>query len=112
MTYYKNNLFDYGLQQISILAKVLSHPARLAILRFLARSNTCISVDLSDEIPLSRTTVSQHLQELKRARLILGEIDGTKICYCISKENFERAIALFNSFFDEVSSTNSNMCKT
>ncbi len=112
MTYHKNTLFDNDLQQISAVAKVLSHPARLAILRFLASSNACISGDISDEIPLSRTTVSQHLQELKRAGLIHGEIDGTKICYCICNENFERAIALFNSFFDEVSSTNSNMCNT
>jgi DNA-binding transcriptional ArsR family regulator len=110
MTYHKTSLFEPDLQEISSLAKVLSHPARLAILRYLASSSTCISGDISDEIPLSRTTVSQHLQELKRAGLIHGEIDGTKVCYCICNENFSKALSVFNSFFNEINNCNNNSC--
>lgn len=110
MTYHKTSLFDTDLQQLSTIAKTLSHPARLAILKYLANANTCISGDITDEIPLSRTTVSQHLQELKKAGLIHGEIDGTKVCYCICKENVENAMAIFSSFFNEVKSGNANNC--
>ena len=112
MTYHKTALFEADLQELSALAKTLSHPARLAILKYLANANTCISGDITDEIPLSRTTVSQHLQELKKAGLIHGEIDGTKVCYCICKENVEKAMATFNSFFNEVNLGKSNNCST
>lgn len=110
MTYHKTALFESDLQELSALAKTLAHPARLAILRYLANANTCISGDITDEIPLSRTTVSQHLQELKKAGLIHGEIDGTKVCYCICKERIEMAMTIFNSFFNKVNSGVSNTC--
>jgi ArsR family transcriptional regulator, arsenate/arsenite/antimonite-responsive transcriptional repressor len=110
MTYHKTALFDSDLQSISALAKVLSHPARLAILRHLAASSTCISGDISQEIPLSRTTVSQHLQELKRSGLIHGEIEGTKICYCICEKTLEQSIAMINHFFQELQNNNFNSC--
>ena len=71
----KKELFENDLQEIAQFAKVISHPARLAILKYLAETKTCISGDISDHIPLSRTTVSQHLKELKSIGLIKGEID-------------------------------------
>jgi len=111
MTYHKNTLFDADLQGIAILAKTLSHPARLAILRYLANSDTCISGDISDEIPLSRTTVSQHLQELKRAGLIHGEIEGTKVCYCICMDKVDSAFNMLNTFFEEIMTVNTNVCE-
>lgn len=111
MTYHKNTLFDTDLQDIANLAKTLSHPARLAILRYLANSDTCISGDISSEIPLSRTTVSQHLQELKRAGLIHGEIEGTKVCYCICKEKVELSFQLLDKFFTEIKNVKSNICE-
>ncbi len=110
MTYHKTALFESDLQELSALAKTLAHPARLAILRYLASTNTCISGDITDEIPLSRTTVSQHLQELKKAGLIHGEIDGTKVCYCICRESVEKAMAIFNTFYNEINSSVSNTC--
>jgi DNA-binding transcriptional ArsR family regulator len=110
MTFHKSSLFDSDLQDVATLAKTLSHPARLAILRYLSSCDTCISGDISDEIPLSRTTVSQHLQELKKAGLIHGEIDGTKVCYCICKESVEKAMSIFTSFFNQVNSNCSNTC--
>ena len=72
----KSEKFDDNLQELALLAKAISHPARLAILQYLAKTKTCISGDISDFLPLSRTTVSQHLKELKSLGLIHGEIDG------------------------------------
>ncbi len=76
MTTPKLELFDQELQDAASFFKALSHPARLAILNYLAESKVCITGDISKELPLSRTTVNQHLDELKRAELITGEISG------------------------------------
>ena len=102
MTYKKSELFDKDLQQLSEIAKVMSHPARLAILRYLAKCKTCISGDISNEIPLSRTTVSQHLQELKRVGLIIGEIDGLKMNYCLCSSCIDDVKKAFDMFFKEI----------
>ncbi|QCR22619.1 helix-turn-helix transcriptional regulator [Pontibacter sp. SGAir0037] len=104
MTYTKAMAFDLEQQEVAKLAKVLSHPARVAILQHLAQAKTCISGDISNALPLSRTTVSQHLQELKNADLIKGEIDGLTVCYCINQEQFERAKQLLEKFFGNISS--------
>jgi ArsR family transcriptional regulator, arsenate/arsenite/antimonite-responsive transcriptional repressor len=103
MTYTKSHRFDEDLQQLAKYAKVFSHPARLAILRYLASSQTCISGDISNEIPLSRTTVSQHLRELKSLGLIKGEINGVKVNYCISRDQIKEMIEKFDSLFIEIS---------
>lgn len=110
MTYKKTDLFDPDLQRIAEIAKVMSHPARLAILRYLAKCKTGISGDISNEIPLSRTTVSQHLQELKRVGLIKGEIDGLKINYCLCNTCIVEIKENFESFFNEIVESNVN-CK-
>ena len=102
MTYKKNDLFDNDLQNMSEIVKVMSHPARLAILRYLAKCKTCISGDISNEIPLSRTTVSQHLQELKKVGLIKGEIDGLKVNYCLCNSCIINVRKVFDLFFDEI----------
>ena len=85
----KAEKFDESLQDLSRFAKVLSHPARLAILKYLAETKTCISGDISDYLPLGRTTVSQHLKELRDSGLIHGEIDGLKINYCLNNSRIE-----------------------
>ncbi|MDP4266008.1 MAG: metalloregulator ArsR/SmtB family transcription factor [Bacteroidota bacterium] len=110
MTYVKSYKFDKELQELALIAKVLSHPARLAILQYLAKSKTCISGDISNEIPLSRTTVSQHLQELKKAGLIQGEIDGVKINYCICNKTLAICKDLFESFFNETINNVNHEC--
>ncbi len=102
MTFHKVELFDDESQQVAILAKVLSHPARVAILKYLASCKQCISGDISNEIPLSRTTVSQHLQELKKAGLIQGEIDGVRVCYCLDPEKIKTVAMLFASLFNSI----------
>jgi DNA-binding transcriptional ArsR family regulator len=100
----KAEKFEDSLQELSRLAKVLSHPARLAILKYLAETKTCISGDISDFLPLGRTTVSQHLKELRDSGLIHGEIDGLKVNYCLCSNEINRFLELFENFFNEIKS--------
>ncbi len=80
-------------------AKALAHPGRIAILKLLIKKQACICGDIVDELPLSQSTVSQHLKELKDAGLIKGDIDGAKVCYCINETEWKLAQALLNEFF-------------
>lgn len=105
----KPEVFDKELQALANFAKVISHPARLAILQYLAETKTCISGDISDSLPLSRTTVSQHLKELRDAGLIHGEIDGLKVNYCLCGTCIEEKLAEFEHFFGKVK-TAGNVC--
>lgn len=98
----KAEKFDESLQELARFAKAISHPARLAILKYLAESKSCISGDISDYLPLSRTTVSQHLKALRDMGLIKGEIDGLKINYCLSSKEISRYFVLFEEFFGPV----------
>jgi DNA-binding transcriptional ArsR family regulator len=92
--------FSTEQQVISQFAKLISHPARIAIVQLLAEKKSCISGDISKEIPqLNRVTISQHLQELKNFGLIKGEIDGVKVCYCFNNEKFTEFQRLFDAFF-------------
>jgi ArsR family transcriptional regulator, arsenate/arsenite/antimonite-responsive transcriptional repressor len=101
----KAEKFDESLQKLSKFAKVLSHPARLAILKYLAETRTCISGDISDYLPLGRTTVSQHLKELRDLDLIRGEIDGLRISYCLNSSEISHFRELFENYFNEISVT-------
>lgn len=98
----KSEVFDEKLQELARFARAISHPARLAILEYLAETRTCISGDISQNLPLSRTTVSQHLRELKEMGLIHGEIDGLKINYCICSENINKYLGEFDAFFENI----------
>jgi len=99
MTYAKTAAFTEDQQQLARLAKALAHPARVAIIQFLASKQTCISGDIAAELPLSRTTVSQHLQELKALDLIRGEIDGLTVCYCLNTELLNKVHQQFTAFW-------------
>jgi len=111
MTLSKKQAFNNNLQEVAGICKVLSHPARIAILQHLSSCKTCISGDISKEIPLSRTTVSQHLQELKKANLIEGEIDGVKMCYCLNKKSIKKYFNLLNKIINEIVTENKlNKC--
>lgn len=81
-------------------AKALAHPARIAILQFLCRQQSCMCGDIVEVLPLSQSTVSQHLKELKAARLIKGEIEGARVCYCIDEKEWKAAQAWLNQLFD------------
>jgi DNA-binding transcriptional ArsR family regulator len=107
----KSEKFDQSLQDLAKFAKAISHPARLAILQYLAETKTCISGDISDSLPLSRTTVSQHLKELKSIGLIHGEIDGLKINYCLCGSAIETYLTQFGIFFEPIRSFD-NQCNS
>lgn len=77
--------------KIATYAKALAHPARVAIIEMLLRKQSCVCGDIVEELPLSQSTVSQHLKELKNAGLIKGEIEGVKICYCIDEKEWLQA---------------------
>jgi DNA-binding transcriptional ArsR family regulator len=106
----KPEVFDKELQELATFAKVISHPARLAILKYLAETKTCISGDISDKLPLSRTTVSQHLKELRDMGLIHGDIDGLKINYCLCGTCIAEKLEIFETFFEEIKSSGINCC--
>jgi len=93
---------DYTVQQkvIAKYSKALAHPARVAILNLLLKKKSCICGDIVLEIPLSQSTVSQHLKELKDAGLIRGKIDGSKICYCINELEWNKAKSHLNKLFE------------
>ena len=92
-------------EQLAQFAKALGHPARIAIIVLLLKKQTCICGDIVDELPLSQSTVSQHLKELKEAGIIKGEIDGVKTCYCIDENNWTKMSVLFNKMFDSFTIT-------
>jgi len=85
MSQAKTNLFDTDLQEMALIFKALGHPARLQILQFLARNKACFSGDITEIIPLGRTTINQHLLELKKAGLIKGVVQGVKTNYCLNE---------------------------
>jgi predicted transcriptional regulator len=102
MAYTKSELFSTELQKCSTLFKALAHPARLAILKYLADTKTCITGDLADELPLGRTTVNQHLKELKDAGLIQGTTEGVKTCYCLNVRNVCELKKMAEKFLNDI----------
>ena len=88
-------------EQIARFAKAMGHPARMAILQFLLRQETCFFGDIHEELPIAKATVSQHLKELKEAGLIQGEIEAPKVKYCINKENWKLAKKMFADFLGQ-----------
>lgn len=103
----KTDHFTAQQKQIAIMAKALGHPARVAIIEYLLKVNTCVCGDIVDELPLAQSTISQHLKELKNAGLIQGTIEGTSICYCIDDKGFN---VLKNYFKDIVLSVQEKGC--
>ena len=98
----KSEQFDQDLKDVARFARAISHPARLAILKYLAETKTCISGDISDNLPLSRTTVSQHLKELKEMGLIQGTVDGLKINYCLCCSSIKEQLEGMEKFFEPI----------
>jgi ArsR family transcriptional regulator, arsenate/arsenite/antimonite-responsive transcriptional repressor len=94
---------DYTIdnEQLARFAKAMGHPARIAILSFLANLDSCYFGDINNELPIAKATVSQHLKELKDAGLITGTIETPKVKYCIHRENWDKAHALFRTFFED-----------
>ncbi len=86
----KSISYSQSTLQIAKYAKALGHPARIAILQLLIKKQACVCGDLVDELPLSQSTVSQHLKELKNAGIIQGTIEGPSVCYCINPREWEK----------------------
>ncbi len=86
--------------KIARYAKALSHPVRIYIIRLLSNSSCCYSGDLSKVLPIAKSTLSQHLKELKNSGLIQGEIESPKIKYCLNRNNWEEVIKLFSDLFE------------
>ena len=99
MAAHKKAVFGEEEQAVAAMAKALSHPARVAILKELAKRQTCVCGEIVQVIPLAQSTVSQHLKELLAAGLIKGTVDGVKSCYCINPEAFQRLESILTSFF-------------
>ena len=96
----KSYEFSVKENRLAKYAKALAHPARVAILNFLVKQQSCMCGDIVEVLPLSQSTVSQHLKELKEAGLIKGEIEGAKVCYCIDEKEWKAAQAWINQLFD------------
>lgn len=97
----KTDLFTEEQNVFSSLAKALAHPARVAILQYLLKADSCINTNLVKELGLSQPTISQHLKELKDIGIIQGTIDGTSMNYCIDPKKWMELKNVFNTLFDQ-----------
>ncbi|MDG1571199.1 metalloregulator ArsR/SmtB family transcription factor [Robiginitalea sp. M366] len=98
----KSELFNPQQNEMAQIAKVLAHPARVAILQYISRQDACICGDLVEETGLAQATISQHLSEIKKIGLLKGNFQGKNLCYCIDKERWEAIHDLFESFFTRI----------
>jgi DNA-binding transcriptional ArsR family regulator len=98
----KSHEFTTRENRLAKYAKALAHPARIAILHFLANQRSCMCGDIVEKLPLSQSTISQHLKELKEAGLITGSIEGAKVCYCIDERQWKTAQSALNQLFESL----------
>lgn len=103
----KSNLFTEKQNELADIAKVLGHPARIAIVQYLLEVNACIGGEIVEHIPLAQPTISRHLKELKTLGIIQGTIEGTSISYCINGTRWKEIQSLFNTFFNTYQSEDS-----
>jgi ArsR family transcriptional regulator, arsenate/arsenite/antimonite-responsive transcriptional repressor len=106
----KVDLFKLDIQQCAAYFKALAHPARIAILKYLAETRSCITGDISQELPLSRSTVNQHLSELKKAELIQGHIEGVNTRYCLNPEGLANLMYVSLNLFAQLEITENMDC--
>ncbi len=106
----KTELFTKKQNELAAMAKALAHPARIAILQVLVKTNACVCGSLVDELGLAQATISQHLKELKQVGLIQGTIEGTSVCYCINPKTWQEYKLFFTAFFAELPETKANCC--
>ncbi len=95
----KSELFQDSQNKLALIAKAFDHPARVAIIEYLLDHQTCICTDLVSVLPLSQTTITQHLRELKQIGIIKGEIEGPRVNYCIDEKVWEEARDMFINLF-------------
>ena len=102
MAFSKANKFNNELNELAQFAKAIAHPARIQILEYLALKNTCFCGDIVKELPLSQSTVSQHLKALKGAGLIDGQVEAPAICYCINEDKMEKIYKRLRTLFSKI----------
>jgi len=95
----KTEIFTEEQNRLAVMLKAMAHPARIAILQHIIKSNTCICGDLVEELGLAQATISQHLKELKTAGLIQGTIEGVSVCYCINPSVWDDLQKQLSGFF-------------
>ena len=98
----KTEKFTEQQNRLSKFAKAFAHPARIAIIQYLIKVNACVCGDLVEELPLSQSTVSQHLKELKKAGIIKGNVEGTSVCYCLDTKVWNEGLGLLTGFFKKI----------
>lgn len=98
----KTNLFTAEQNELARYAKVLAHPARIAIIDHLLKANVCINSDLVQELGLAQATISQHLKELKLSGIIQGTVEGNAMCYCLDYKVWKVIQQLFDGMFDKL----------
>ena len=106
MAFSKTSLFSEDEQKLAVAAKALAHPARIRIMKILTDKNTCMCGDIVELLPLSQSTVSQHLKELKNAGLISGIISGPKVCYCANENSLQMLKKITITFIEKLISNN------
>lgn len=106
----KKSEFTRKDQIVADFAKVLSHPARVAILKVLAKKGTCICGEIVEVLPLAQSTVSQHLKEMKEAGIITGEVEGVKSCYCIDWNVLKEAWEALQSMVNDLEISRKKCC--
>jgi DNA-binding transcriptional ArsR family regulator len=102
----KTEEFTKTQNELASLTKALGHPARIAIIQFLIKQKSCVCGDIVEKLPLSQSTVSQHLKELKKVGLIKGDIDGQTVCYCIDEKVWSKAKKAVGELFESYSEPN------
>ncbi|NQZ42732.1 MAG: winged helix-turn-helix transcriptional regulator [Flavobacteriaceae bacterium] len=98
----KTHIFTDRQNELATIAKVMAHPARIAILEYISKQDRCICTDLVDVIGLAQPTISQHLNEIKKLGLLEGNFEGKNLCYCINREKWQELQERFNSFFSTI----------
>ncbi len=106
----KSDLFTEAQNDLALAAKALAHPARIAIIEFLLKADSCINGDLVNELGLAQATISQHLRELKEIGIIQGTIEGTRVNYCINPKRWAEIKEKFNTIFTQFEDPSSKDC--
>lgn len=106
----KSSSFTTQQNETALLLKAIAHPARIAIVEYLLKVQSCICGDIVSELPLAQATISQHLKELKNAGIIKGNIEGTTICYCLENEVVEKLAQYFSEIAKQINHQKSSCC--
>jgi len=106
----KTEIFTDKQNEIALFAKAFGHPARVSILQYLFKIDSCVCGDIVNEIGLAQPTISQHLKELKHLGLIRGNVEGTSVCYCINIEKWAAMKSIMSEFLNQDISNKPNCC--